>query len=430
MSERILDAYLDGTFIGAFSLTLGGTLAFVYSDSYLNRENPTPLSLSMPLGAERFKNRVVLPFLQGLLPDNPLALESMAASYGVSSASPFALLEHMGHDVAGALQLIRPGEKSEDSTADRHNVEPITNKGLAVRLKDIIGVYNDGARASTLQRMSLAGAQAKLAMTKLADGTWAIPSRGVPTTHIFKPRLINSEAFPDSDIVELLCQNTLAMAGIPSAQTSLWDSPDGTIRAIVSQRYDRRLNSDGTYSRLHQEDLCQALSVPPSKKYQRNDGGPGVGQISRLFQTRLSPGDGKIAARRFLQYLTANAFFLNTDAHAKNYSLMLSGSSATMAPMYDTISIAAFLHDNQPALSSMKIGKGYDMEQIFPETLIGEGTRLALTHSESEKVVSSTITALNKALTETMEKMSNTDQNGVLARTVTEIQRRSHLAAR
>lgn len=103
MATRELSVYLDGDLAGVVEMSSGGALTFSYDESYRSREDPTALSLSMPVEVAQHKNRVVRPYLQGLLPDNAQALDAIAATYSVSAASPFALLEHVGRDVAGAV---------------------------------------------------------------------------------------------------------------------------------------------------------------------------------------------------------------------------------------------------------------------------------------------------------------------------------------
>lgn len=57
--------------------------------------------------------------------------------------------------------------------------------------------------------------------------------------------------------------------------------------AIAVRRYDR-LWSDGRWLRVHQEDLCQALGVPPMNKYQ-NEGGPSPERIVGLLRDVIRP---------------------------------------------------------------------------------------------------------------------------------------------
>lgn len=427
MTDRLLKVLMDGTPIGSLTMSAQGALSFTYDDDYLNLPHPTPLSLSMPLRSKPYGNRVTLPFFQGLLPDNPLALEAIARKHQVSANSPFALLEHMGHDVAGALQIIRPSDISEDATANRAKMTVVDDEQLTNMLRETLATYDDGAMPGHAQRMSLAGAQAKLGVARTSDGRWAIPERDVPTTHIFKPQLANSSTFPDSDIVELFCQRVVANAGLPAAHAAVWQSPDGSVRAIVSERYDRRQRKDGTYDRLHQEDLCQALSVMPQKKYQRQDGGPGIRQISQLFATRLSPQNLTDVSTNFLKALTANAALLNTDAHAKNYSLMLSGETVRLAPLYDVLSIGAFLDSDAHPLSPMRLGKTFDLEQVYPQTLAQEGKRLGIPTPDAEAIVEETTRQLSSALDETAESLAPLDRNGIITRTVETIRSHSRL---
>ena len=55
----------------------------------------------------------------------------------------------------------------------------------------------------------------------------------------------------------------------------------GDTKALVIERFDRRWTKDGRLLRLPQEDCCQALSVPPTLKYQ-NEGGPGMADVLGL----------------------------------------------------------------------------------------------------------------------------------------------------
>lgn len=427
MNNRRLHVWMDGIFIGILQMSATGALSFEYDSEYAANPDATPLSLSMPLQGRNFGNRVVSAFLQGLLPDNPNALESMARKYQVSKDSPFAMLRHVGRDVAGALQIIGPEEQSDDANADRAMVTALDDAALTQELHNVINTYDNGALFQGVQRMSLAGTQAKLGVSQTKDGGWALPSHGVPTTHIFKPQRVGQTSFPESDIVELFCQRVVSAAGIPAASTTLWNSEDGSLRAIVSERYDRLRMPDGTFRRTHQEDLCQALSVQPAKKYQRDEGGPGIGQIGRLLTTKISPIDNGIATRQFLVALTANAALLNTDAHAKNYSLMLAGPSVKLAPMYDVLSFGAFLQDGVHPLFPMKLGKGFDLEQVFPKTMVGEAARLRIGKDEAETIISKTLTGIDMALDHTAEEMAQFDYDGIITRTVEAIREHSAL---
>jgi serine/threonine-protein kinase HipA len=86
--------------------------------------------------------------------------------------------------------------------------------------------------------------------------------------------------------------------------------------------------------------MCQALGVGPSTKYE-SQGGPGAGAVAQLIakhSTARDEGDN----RRFVQALVYNWLMCGTDAHARNYSLMLSGSNVLLAPLYDLNSHLAY----------------------------------------------------------------------------------------
>jgi hypothetical protein len=63
-----------------------------------------------------------------------------------------------------------------------------------------------------------------------------------------------------------------------------WDPRRQNGKAPWPRRYDRRLERR-RWRRIHQEDLCQAFGLPPSRKYE-SEGGPGVRQIAELIRNQ------------------------------------------------------------------------------------------------------------------------------------------------
>lgn len=122
---------------------------------------------------------------------------------------------------------------------------------------------------------------------------------------------------------------------------------------ILVTRYDREWQV-GTWVRLHQEDFCQALGKPPAAKYQRNQTGvPGPG-VTDMFAVvrRHAPGRSIL---RLLDAMIFNVLICNTDAHAKNYSLLLLGRTRVeLAPLYDLMCAAAW--DNVTQNLAQEIG--------------------------------------------------------------------------
>ena len=130
-------------------------------------------------------------------------------------------------------------------------------------------------------QFSLAGAQAKTAPVH-EDGRWGEPSGAAATSHLLKPAVAGLD---DHDLNEHLCLDAAGRAGLVVARTHVERFGDES--AIVVDRYDRRVR-DGQLSRIHQEDVCQALGLHPDRKYQR-DGGPGPADVVDLLRNVMAP---------------------------------------------------------------------------------------------------------------------------------------------
>ena len=234
------------------------------------------------------------------------------------------MLAHVGRDTAGALQILR----LDVDPNHPGSIEWIDAAELAVRVAEVRQSATSGLPIQHDNgRWSLAGAPGKLAL-RYENGQWGIPHGAEPTTHILKPAI---PGFAKSDVTEAVLLTAARQLGLAAARTSVLRLPDES-HVLVSQRYDR--TRDGrTWTRVHQEDLCQALGVAPSRKYQ-SDGGPGIAAIGGLFR-RLPPAQGRASAARFLDALAYSYAIASTDGHAKNYSLLLAAGNATLAPLYD-----------------------------------------------------------------------------------------------
>jgi serine/threonine-protein kinase HipA len=330
MSDTLV-VILEDEVAGVVTRRPGGRLAFDYAEEYGEGSGRTPLSLSMPIPIRTHADRVVGSWLWGLLPDNDAVLRRWAREFHVSASSPFSLLSTpVGEDCAGAVRFAVPAELDRvlDRTGD---VVWLTDDDVAQRLRELRADATAWRGRSFTGQFSLAGAQAKTALL-LKDGRWGVPSGSTPTTHILKPAVAGLD---DHDLNEHLCLDAARRAGFLAARTSI--ARFGDESAVVVERYDRLQAPDGTIVRVHQEDLCQALAVPPSRKYQ-NEGGPGPAQIARLLRDAMSPAVADDAVWRFADALAWNWLIGGTDAHAKNYSLLLAGDQIRLAPLYDIAS--------------------------------------------------------------------------------------------
>jgi serine/threonine-protein kinase HipA len=341
MSAEPLLVVLDGRLAGDIAHIRGGRLRLRYADDY--REDPasTPLSLSMPLASREHSHTVVWPFLWGLLPDSDAVLTRWGREFQVSAANPFALLRYVGEDCAGAVQFLTQDRYAElygresqptrtDSEVDWLSENQVAERLAALRLDP--AAWHFTAESG---EFSLAGAQAKVAL--FYDGKrWGRPTGRMPTTHILKPAI---PSLLDHDLNEHLCLGLARRLGLRAARSELMSF--GGERAIVVTRYDRVHESDG-WRRVHQEDLCQALAVHPGSKYEY-EGGPFPAKIVALFRAAMEPDRVAETVDRFSDALVLNWLMVGTDAHAKNYSLLLAGPQVRLAPLYDLASTTVAL---------------------------------------------------------------------------------------
>jgi serine/threonine-protein kinase HipA len=353
--SKELIALLAGKEVGRVSRDARGRLRFVYNDDWRSAADAYPLSLSMPLGAKEHGRSVVEAFLWGLLPDNEYVLARWAAKFHVSARNAFALISHVGEDCAGAVQFVTPERLNAIRSGKEDKVEWLAESEIAKRLETLRKDHAAWRLPSDTGQFSLAGAQPKTALL-LQNDRWGIPSGRLPTTHILKPPTGQFDGHAENEHICLMLARDL---GLPTAQTKVMRF-NGEI-AIVIERYDR-LPKGNDIIRVHQEDVCQALGIMPTKKYQ-NEGGPSPFDIIRLLRTYSTDREEDLDT--FIDALGFNWFIAGTDAHAKNFSLLLSGRRVRLAPLYDTASILPYDgFDMHKVKFAMKIGGEYQLSQI------------------------------------------------------------------
>jgi serine/threonine-protein kinase HipA len=354
MSDTLI-VVLGGVFAGTLTRSQGA-LTFTYDEVYQSTPAATPLSVSMPLAARTHRSAAVTSWLWGLLPDNADVLDRWARRFQASASSPFSLLATpVGEDCAGAVQFLRP-DRVDAVVGQAGTIEWLDDDQVAARLTTLMGDPAAWLGPDFTGQFSLAGAQAKTALYFDGD-LWGLPTGAAPTTHILKPAIAGLD---DHDLNEHLCLDAAHRAGLLVARTRIARFQKRT--AVVVDRYDRR-RVDGGVVRIHQEDLCQALGVAPRRKYQA-DGGPGPGALSKLLRDTIQPMAAATAAiEAFTDALAWNWIIGGTDAHAKNYSILLAGDQVRFAPLYDVASILPYDGVYEPKLKmAMKLGGEYRLK--------------------------------------------------------------------
>lgn len=333
-----------------------GRLKFVYNDEWREARGSYPLSLSMPLAASEHPHDVIEPFVWGLLPENELVIERWAKKLQVSPRSAFALISHVGEDCAGAVQFVRPDRLDAVLNSGPGDIDWLDESDIASRLKTLREDHSAWRRPGDTGQFSLAGAQPKTALL-LQDGKWGVPSGRIPTTHILKPP---TGAFDGHAENEHFCLALARALGLPAASSTVTHFGDEV--AFVAERYDRRI-IDRRIVRIHQEDMCQALGVPPTKKYE-NESGPSVSRIVEFL--RENSGAPREDIQTFIDAVAYNWLVGGTDAHAKNYSILIgAGGRVRLAPLYDLASILPYDEFDLLKLKlAMKLGGKYRIRDI------------------------------------------------------------------
>jgi serine/threonine-protein kinase HipA len=348
-----LHALMNGIEVGVLEKTRGGGMTFTYSQGWLEYDARRSISLSMPLSTGTYSGHEVYNFFDNLLPDNPVVRERVMAKFSVPVDHPFDILAAIGHDCVGALQLIR----------DKGDYKPEI-QATAMSEHDVAGLlrrYREnpmGMEEDDDFRISLAGVQEKTALL-YQNGCWHKPHGATPTTHILKlPVGVIQNASGNIDLSgscdnEWTCLEVMRQLGIPT--TEAWVDNFEDQRVLIVERFDRRWTSDQDWIlRLPQEDFCQAMNLPSSKKYQV-DHGPGIIDCLKLLQNSSNAYEDRVNF-----FKTQIVFFLLSapDGHAKNFSVRLQqGDSFSLTPVYDVISIYPI--DNKQLKHRAKLAMGW-----------------------------------------------------------------------
>jgi len=351
-----LTAFAEGLAMGTVIHGKGGRLTFLYSDEWLASPRAYPLSVSLPLAPGQQGQRKIESFLWGLLPDNEIVLGQWARKFHVSPRNVFGLISNVGEDCAGAVQFVRPDRLDAVRAGAEPEIQWLNEAGVAERLRALRQDQSAWRIARDTGQFSLAGAQPKTALL-LQNGRWGVPSGRVPTTHILKPPTGEFDGHAEN---EHFCLELARSFNLPVANSEIRRFEDQI--AIVIERYDR-VRTGGAIRRVHQEDVCQAMGLLPTRKYQ-SDGGPGVHEIAELLSTfSTAPVED---TKTFVAAIGFNWLVAGTDAHAKNYALLL-GSEARirLAPLYDLASALPYPGMRPIGLKlAMKIGGEYGLRNI------------------------------------------------------------------
>lgn len=361
-----LNVFLNSRYVGVLRREATGAIDFQYGRDWLDWRSTFPVSLSLPLREDRYIGAPVINVFDNLLPDSDPIRKRVAERVGAEGIDAFSLLTALGQDCVGALQFLPDG--TDPGAAGDTKGKLVSDDDVADIIRNLAATPL-GMGEDEDFRISIAGAQEKTALLR-KDGQWFKPVGTTATTHILKPQigqLPNGIDLSNSVENEYLCLKLLEAFGVPSANVEIADF--GERRTLIIERFDRLWTKDGRLLRLPQEDICQTLSIPPTRKYQ-SDGGPGMREIINLLKGSDTP-DADIAT--FMRACILFWLLGATDGHAKNFSVFLGpGGRFRMTPLYDVLTAQPSLDEGQIPRKkfklAMSVGKNrhYAIDDIVP----------------------------------------------------------------
>jgi serine/threonine-protein kinase HipA len=367
-----LGVWMNGRHVGVWREIRGGRDQFSYDPEWVRDPQSRALSLSLPITADAtVTSPAVRHYFDNLLPDDPRIRERLKLRFSTRSIDTFDLLEALGRDCVGAVQLLPIGDIPKGW--DRVTADPLKSRDVEAILDSVptaTAPVLGGIEAQDDFRISIAGGQEKTALLKIGS-TWHRPRDATPTSHILKLPLgivggLKLDLTHSVDN-EWLCAALMRELGFDVAATDI--GRFGEQRVLVVERFDRRWQGIGAtnpksarfkppkgawLARLPQEDLCQATGVSYEQKYETH-GGPGISQILQVLARAENPRRDRL---QFALAQLALWLLAAIDGHAKNFSIFhLRGGHYAMTPLYDVLSAWPVIGHgaNKLALNKVKL---------------------------------------------------------------------------
>lgn len=411
----VLGILLNGRDVGHIRMAGSGAITLQYAQTWLDWEHSLPISLSLPLREQVHQGAPVISYLENLLPDNQAIRERVAAKVKATGTDAFSMLEKIGRDCVGALQFVSGTAPSSTVLEGKE----VSDAQIAEMLRNLatapLGIEDDDFR------ISLAGAQEKTALLK-QNGQWIRPHGMTPTTHILKTQLgILPDGIDLTDSVEneFFCMTFCRAMGADVAEVEIVDFED--VRALSVTRFDRRWTKDGRLLRLPQEDFCQALGMPPSRKYQKDDG-PTVSDGMELLGASNRPTQDQ---RAFFQAQILFWLMGATDGHAKNFSIALRpGGGFQMTPLYDVLTVQKAVDDGQLRHNRMRLAMSlgdqnhYRVNEVLPRHFAQTAKKSGYGVDVAVQLLAETYASIDRAIAVTVAALPDGFPAGLVDSTI------------
>lgn len=388
-----LDVYIDDAYVGR--LYNETPLAFEYDAAWLDHPEAKAIDVAIPLQAGKLDSPYVYAYFENLLPEGHQR-DLISLRHQVSSV--FGLLAKVGGDSVGAVVILAQSDSSVTLPAAQYRRTTWEQLSSQFASPDAESSNDENAPDREPQRLSISGAQFKILLSIDSDGAPLIPLSNSPSTHIVKPDIVRADMkIFSSAINETLMMRTAHLCGLPTAEVRYQPS----LRACVVSRFDREMTESGRLIRLAQADCCQLSGVPSDVKYEM-DGGPGFVDCFRLV-SRYSTLPA-VDQRNLLKWLFFNLYIGNNDSHAKNLSLLHTGSGLRLAPFYDLMCTRIY-----PGLArrfAFQIGGEYQVNALQVKHFETFASELAVASKYLKKIASDLAHDLPLALDKAAAELS------------------------
>ncbi|WP_405457632.1 HipA domain-containing protein [Streptomyces sp. NBC_00101] len=346
-SENYYAVLLHGLRVGTLCQK-GDYTRFVMSDRYLDNPQRSVLGL-------RFEENLRAPYasalrlpkwFSNLLPEGPLR-EWIADDRGVSLDREMELLAQVGHDLPGAVQIL----KAEGPEEDWEWQDPSAGGDVSA----------GGADGPSPWRFSLAGVALKFSMLSHGDrltvptggeiGDWLVKfpdyrHADVPRNEYAIMSLAKSVGI-DAPEVRLLHRDQLE--GLPHR---MW--PNSEVWAYAVRRFDR--TADRKRTRIHIEDFAQVRDKYPQDKYMSS-----FETVAAISYRKRDVASLREAARRIAFSVAVG----NGDAHLKNWSLIYAdGRNPSLSPVYDLVSTVPYAPGDETEDLGLKFGGSKRFDRV------------------------------------------------------------------
>lgn len=320
-------------------------------------------------------------WFDGLLPEEERR-SAAEVEHGVERGDSFGLLAAIGWECAGAVSVMPEGRMPAAGSYQRLEDSEVWSRldALPRRLAEV----------DHSVRLSLGGARDKLLLAR-KDEAWLLPLDGALSTHILKPE---PARFPGLAAAEAWALH--AAAAVTRAASAQLVMPAEHRPTLIVERYDRDVQP-GSITRIHQEDLCQVLGLPPAAKYPRSSK-PGEASLRRLADLLVARGaDAPLELTRLLEQTVVNVALTNTDAHAKNISVIhVSPGTVTLSPLYDVVPALFFVPTQRQG--ALPVGGKWRIDEITRGHLVAEARSWGVPEAVARTTIAGALERLDAGL--------------------------------